>query len=44
MAADTTPLADAAVQMHEAVTAFEAAGFSRAEAIQIVIGMARNGS
>jgi hypothetical protein len=34
-----TPLAEAAVQMHELVLIYERAGFTRAESIQIVVAL-----
>lgn len=37
-----TPLMQAATQLHELVVEFESAGFSRAEAIQIVLEMMKN--
>jgi hypothetical protein len=38
----STPLAVAAVTMHETVTELQAAGFTREEAIHMVLEMARN--
>lgn len=43
MSDDTTPLADAASQMHELFMAYVTAGFSRLEALQLVIAVATAG-